>query len=163
MRFEASSVSVAMPAGKRQADFECPVILGIRPEELKAVARDEASLTGVIDVVEPTGPETMVTVQVGEQSISPACRRDSQAGEKSEYSLPSIRRASTCSIPAASSASIFEASTPKGCATASWKWSHAAMGDADISAGGSAVVAMSSARQSPAWVPGTPRSLTLSM
>ncbi|MER8584288.1 TOBE domain-containing protein [Mesorhizobium sp. M1338] len=58
-----------MPAGKRQVDFDRPVILGIRPEELKAVARDEASVTGIIDVVEPTGPETMVTVQVGEQSI----------------------------------------------------------------------------------------------
>ncbi|MER9137076.1 sn-glycerol-3-phosphate ABC transporter ATP-binding protein UgpC [Mesorhizobium sp. M0830] len=69
VRFAATGVSVAMPAGKRQVDFDRPVILGVRPEELKAVARDEASVTGVIDVVEPTGPETMVTVQVGEQSI----------------------------------------------------------------------------------------------
>lgn len=69
VRFASGGVSVALQAGKRPVQSERPVILGIRPEELKVVGRDEASVTGVIDVVEPTGPETMVTVQVGEQSI----------------------------------------------------------------------------------------------
>ncbi|TIO05411.1 sn-glycerol-3-phosphate ABC transporter ATP-binding protein UgpC [Mesorhizobium sp.] len=69
VRFEASGVSIAMPARKPAEISERPVILGMRPEELKVAARDQASVTGVIDVVEPTGPETMVTVQVGDRSV----------------------------------------------------------------------------------------------
>jgi multiple sugar transport system ATP-binding protein len=43
--------------------------LGIRPEEFKLVDNDDVAIKGVIDVVEPTGPDTMVTVKVGEHSI----------------------------------------------------------------------------------------------
>lgn len=44
-------------------------VLGIRPEELKTVATLDASITGIIDVVEPTGPDTMVTAIIGEQVV----------------------------------------------------------------------------------------------
>jgi multiple sugar transport system ATP-binding protein len=70
VRFEASGVSMAMLASNPAEVSERPVVLGIRPEELKVAARDQASVTGMIDVVEPTGPETMVTVQVGERSVT---------------------------------------------------------------------------------------------
>ncbi|MER8760365.1 sn-glycerol-3-phosphate ABC transporter ATP-binding protein UgpC [Mesorhizobium sp. M0976] len=69
VRFQASSVSIVLPTRNRQVGSERPVMLGIRPEELRTVAENRASIIGEIDVVEPTGPETMVTVQVGENAI----------------------------------------------------------------------------------------------
>ncbi|MER9051880.1 sn-glycerol-3-phosphate ABC transporter ATP-binding protein UgpC [Mesorhizobium sp. M0923] len=69
VRFQASGVSIVLPTRNRQVDSERPVMLGIRPEELRTVAENRASIIGEIDVVEPTGPETMVTVQVGENTI----------------------------------------------------------------------------------------------
>ncbi|MER8771976.1 sn-glycerol-3-phosphate ABC transporter ATP-binding protein UgpC [Mesorhizobium sp. M0960] len=69
VRFQASGVSIVLPTRNRQVDSERPVVLGIRPEELRTVAHNRASIMGEIDVVEPTGPETMVTVQVGENAI----------------------------------------------------------------------------------------------
>ncbi|WP_281517681.1 TOBE domain-containing protein [Ferranicluibacter rubi] len=44
-------------------------VLGVRPEELKVTNTDDAAIKGVIDVVEPTGPDTMVTVRVGGHSV----------------------------------------------------------------------------------------------
>jgi multiple sugar transport system ATP-binding protein len=70
VRFEASGVSIALLASNPAVISERPVILGMRAEELKVAARDQASVTGVIDVVEPTGPETIVTVQVGDRSVT---------------------------------------------------------------------------------------------
>ncbi|MER8690626.1 MULTISPECIES: sn-glycerol-3-phosphate ABC transporter ATP-binding protein UgpC [unclassified Mesorhizobium] len=69
VRFQASGVSIVLPTRNRQVGSERPVMLGIRPEELRTVAENRASIIGEIDVVEPTGPETMVTVQVGENAI----------------------------------------------------------------------------------------------
>lgn len=69
VRFQASGVSIVLPTRNRQVDSERPVVLGIRPEELRTVPHNRASIMGEIDVVEPTGPETMVTVQVGEHAI----------------------------------------------------------------------------------------------
>ncbi|MER9870921.1 sn-glycerol-3-phosphate ABC transporter ATP-binding protein UgpC [Mesorhizobium sp. M0136] len=69
VRFQASGVSIVLPTRNRPVDSERPVVLGIRPEELRTVPRNRASIMGEIDVVEPTGPETMVTVQVGEHAI----------------------------------------------------------------------------------------------
>jgi multiple sugar transport system ATP-binding protein len=45
------------------------VVAGIRPESLSAGA-GPATLNGTVDVVEPTGPDTMVIVNVGGQLIS---------------------------------------------------------------------------------------------
>ncbi|MER8379529.1 sn-glycerol-3-phosphate ABC transporter ATP-binding protein UgpC [Mesorhizobium sp. M1399] len=69
VRFQASGVSIVLPTRNRQVGSERPVMLGIRPEELRTVAENRASIIGEIDVVELTGPETMVTVQVGENAI----------------------------------------------------------------------------------------------
>lgn len=49
---------------------EQDVVLGVRPEELKVVqGREAGAFKGVIDVVEPTGPDTMLTTKVGEQTV----------------------------------------------------------------------------------------------
>jgi len=39
-------------------------MLGVRPDELKVSGADNAPIKGVIDVVELTGPDTMLTVRV---------------------------------------------------------------------------------------------------
>ncbi len=46
-----------------------PVVAGIRPETLSA-AGGASTLQGSVDVVEPTGPDTMVIVNVGGQMIT---------------------------------------------------------------------------------------------
>ncbi|MGZ2384416.1 ABC transporter ATP-binding protein [Rhizobium brockwellii] len=67
-RFESGGVivpvSIPDSAARRR---DC--VLGVRPEELKVVERDNAAIHGVIDVVEPTGPDTMVTAVVGDHAI----------------------------------------------------------------------------------------------
>jgi len=67
-RFESEGVvlRVNVPdaaAGSR----DC--FLGIRPEEFKVADTDNSAIKGVIDVVEPTGPDTMVTAKVGGHAI----------------------------------------------------------------------------------------------
>ncbi|WP_423066506.1 ABC transporter ATP-binding protein [Devosia sp. CN2-171] len=45
------------------------VVAGIRPETLHG-GEGAATLTGIVDVVEPTGPDTMVVVKIGEQLLT---------------------------------------------------------------------------------------------
>ncbi|MDB5529547.1 MAG: ugpC [Devosia sp.] len=45
------------------------VVAGIRPETLNA-GPGAATLTGIVDIIEPTGPDTMVIVNVGGQLIT---------------------------------------------------------------------------------------------
>jgi multiple sugar transport system ATP-binding protein len=45
-------------AGRRTA------ILGFRPEAIRKVAPERADLRGIVDVVEPTGPDTMIVVDI---------------------------------------------------------------------------------------------------
>jgi multiple sugar transport system ATP-binding protein len=67
-RFESEGVVVPVSA-RETAVGSRACFLGIRPEEFKLVDNDDVAIKGVIDVVEPTGPDTMVTVKVGEHSI----------------------------------------------------------------------------------------------
>jgi multiple sugar transport system ATP-binding protein len=46
-----------------------PVVAGIRPETLRSGSGD-ASISGTVDVVEPTGPDTMVILNVGGQMLT---------------------------------------------------------------------------------------------
>jgi multiple sugar transport system ATP-binding protein len=49
---------------------EGDVVLGVRPEELKVVEGcEQGVIEGIIDVVEPTGPDTMLTTKVGRQTV----------------------------------------------------------------------------------------------
>jgi multiple sugar transport system ATP-binding protein len=46
------------------------VVLGVRPEELKIASPGQASLNGIIDVVEPTGPDTMIAIDLVGQPLT---------------------------------------------------------------------------------------------
>jgi len=52
------------------AAFGKPVLLGVRPESLHPARDDGPSLSGVVDVVEPTGPDTHVLLDVGGQPVT---------------------------------------------------------------------------------------------
>jgi multiple sugar transport system ATP-binding protein len=67
-RFRADGVDLALGGGPGAAEAR-PAILGIRPEEMKVAPSAEAALTGTIDVVEPTGPDTMVTAIIGATTV----------------------------------------------------------------------------------------------
>jgi multiple sugar transport system ATP-binding protein len=47
-----------------------PIVAGIRPESLHAFAGDGPRLSGIVDVVEPTGPDTHVVLKLGEQPLT---------------------------------------------------------------------------------------------
>jgi multiple sugar transport system ATP-binding protein len=47
-----------------------PVLLGIRPESLSLGSGAGAALSGTVDVVEPTGPDTHVLLDVGGQQVT---------------------------------------------------------------------------------------------
>ncbi|MGV1872666.1 sn-glycerol-3-phosphate ABC transporter ATP-binding protein UgpC [Agrobacterium rosae] len=68
-QFKAKDVSLDL--GRSDASLvEQDVILGVRPEELKIAQGDQsAAFLGKIDVVEPTGPDTMLTTLIGGQTV----------------------------------------------------------------------------------------------
>jgi multiple sugar transport system ATP-binding protein len=68
-RFEAPGVRVEAPMSSGEVFGAKATVLGIRPEELKVADSAGSMLTGIIDVVEPTGPDTMVTIRIAEQPI----------------------------------------------------------------------------------------------
>jgi len=43
--------------------------MGIRPEALSVASKDDADLLGTIEIVEPRGPETVVTVGIGNENL----------------------------------------------------------------------------------------------
>jgi multiple sugar transport system ATP-binding protein len=66
-RFESEGVDMSLIGYADAGSRDC--VLGVRPEELKVVTADRASIRGLIDVVEPTGPDTMITAIVGDQPV----------------------------------------------------------------------------------------------
>jgi multiple sugar transport system ATP-binding protein len=68
-RFEAPGVRIEAPAPLGEAFGPKAAVLGIRPEELKLADDASAMIRGTIDVNEPTGPDTIVTVRVGDQAV----------------------------------------------------------------------------------------------
>ena len=68
-RFEAPGVRVEAPMSSGEIFRAKAAVLGIRPEELKIADVTGSMLTGTIDVIEPTGPDTIVTVRVGDQAV----------------------------------------------------------------------------------------------
>jgi multiple sugar transport system ATP-binding protein len=67
-RFESEGARIPVPVSSANPGTR-NCVLGVRPEELKVTNADKAPIKGVIDVVEPTGPDTMVTVSVGDHSV----------------------------------------------------------------------------------------------
>ncbi len=68
-RFETEGANVLVSGVADGKIKDRPVVLGLRPEEMKLSEASHANLKGVIDLVEPTGPDTMVTVLVGHQRV----------------------------------------------------------------------------------------------
>ncbi|MBB3659803.1 multiple sugar transport system ATP-binding protein [Rhizobium sp. BK650] len=66
-QFSAEGVGLELEAGKSELT-ERDLILGVRPEELKIV-QGHGAFRGVIDVVEPTGPDTILTTVIGRQTV----------------------------------------------------------------------------------------------
>jgi len=68
-RFTANALSIALPASF-SAHSGKPVVLGIRPENLAVVPQAQAnSFEANVDVVEPTGNETLLNIRVGDQQL----------------------------------------------------------------------------------------------
>jgi multiple sugar transport system ATP-binding protein len=72
--FTAPSITVAVEGVKALSTIASghPVVLGIRPESLRIVKEADPNrhVSGTIDVVEPTGPETLVAVSIGTQALT---------------------------------------------------------------------------------------------
>lgn len=66
-QFRAEGVALELGAGNGELT-ERDLILGVRPEELKIV-QVHGAFHGVIDVVEPTGPDTILTTVIGPQTV----------------------------------------------------------------------------------------------
>lgn len=95
-RFEASGVRVEIPSKSDEMFDARPTVLGIRPEELAVGGGETAMLTGIIDVVEPTGPDTTVTVRIGEQPI--VARLPSRFSGKAGEAVGLIAHANSVSL-----------------------------------------------------------------
>ncbi|WP_054308411.1 ABC transporter ATP-binding protein [Mesorhizobium sp. 1M-11] len=59
-----SDVELSMPQSTNLAGDETETILGLRPENIQIVREGNASLSATVDLVEPTGPEDIVTLNV---------------------------------------------------------------------------------------------------
>ncbi|MDH7803389.1 MULTISPECIES: ABC transporter ATP-binding protein [unclassified Rhizobium] len=70
-QFRTEGVALDLDPGSSNAELtERDVILGVRPEEFKTVyGQAGGAFNGTIDVVEPTGADTMLTVVIGGQTV----------------------------------------------------------------------------------------------
>ena len=64
-----------------------PIVLGIRPEDIKDDAADisefkDATLTLKVDVAELLGPESLITVRVQQQCCRSTCNRKNQSADR---------------------------------------------------------------------------------
>ncbi|MGM4914098.1 ABC transporter ATP-binding protein [Rhizobium sp. 768_B6_N1_8] len=66
-QFRAEGVALELGSGNGGLT-ERDLILGVRPEEFKVV-QGYGAFNGVIDVVEPTGPDTILTTVIGRQTV----------------------------------------------------------------------------------------------
>ena len=67
-RFRGDGIDLSLGGAAGPAEDRA-AILGVRPEEMKVAAAGQGALLGEIDVVEPTGPDTMVTATIGATSV----------------------------------------------------------------------------------------------
>ncbi len=69
LKHAAGTLALPEIEAEAQGFIGKPVIAGIRPETFRA-GSGATALTGTVDVVEPTGPDTMVILNVGGQMIT---------------------------------------------------------------------------------------------
>ena len=69
---DSPSNRVRLPAVDQSLDGHVgrEVVVGIRPESLRATNDGDADVNGSIDVIEPTGPDTLVVLDLGGQSMT---------------------------------------------------------------------------------------------
>ena len=68
----SAAESLALPDLEQDVSrwFGKHVLAGIRPESMHFGSEGGATLSGIVDVVEPTGPDTHVVVKLGEQPLT---------------------------------------------------------------------------------------------
>ncbi|WP_210529971.1 ABC transporter ATP-binding protein [Rubellimicrobium arenae] len=71
------------------------LVLGVRPEHL-SLGAGEARLGGVVDVMEPTGPDNMATVRIGSASV--IARLPPRSGLKAGTPVSLALQADACSL-----------------------------------------------------------------
>ncbi|MDR3475736.1 MAG: sn-glycerol-3-phosphate ABC transporter ATP-binding protein UgpC [Devosia sp.] len=69
-RHAAGTLSLPRLGQDARAAAGRKVLLGVRPESLRLGAGEGPSLAGVVDVIEPTGPDTHVLLDVGGQPVT---------------------------------------------------------------------------------------------
>ena len=69
--FRRESLFIQLPPGEMVSSGRAgqPIILGVRPESLKLALADESMIFGKVTIVEPRGPEAVVTVEAGAISL----------------------------------------------------------------------------------------------
>ena len=64
-----------------------PIILGLRPERLKLTAANDSTISGTVTIVEPRGPEAVVTVDTGTVAVKAIVLSSSRPREGSNVGL----------------------------------------------------------------------------
>ena len=69
--FKRDSLLISLPSDGRvdAKDAGCQITLGLRPESLKLTGNGHATISGKVAIVEPRGPEAVVSVDVGASVI----------------------------------------------------------------------------------------------
>ena len=92
--FEADGVSLELPGSEhaQAAGAGRAVVLGIRPEDL-VPGESGGVLTGSVDIIEPTGPDTYVTLDVAGRAVTARARPYFQAshGQRLSFDVNRLR------------------------------------------------------------------------
>jgi multiple sugar transport system ATP-binding protein len=88
--FRRDDFFIRLPSGDAAAECDRvgrPIILGIRPESLKLAAASDSMISGKVTMVEPRGPEAIVTVQAGTVSLKAVVLSSGRPPEGSSVGL----------------------------------------------------------------------------
>jgi multiple sugar transport system ATP-binding protein len=76
--FEQGGFAVHLGSAMDRVPFDQPVVLGVRPEALHLVSARAASIVAKVVIVEPRGPEAVLTIETGSvnlKAVAPAFER----------------------------------------------------------------------------------------
>jgi multiple sugar transport system ATP-binding protein len=76
--FEQGGFAVHLGRAAGRVPFDQAVVLGVRPEALHLVSAQAASIVGKVVIVEPRGPEAVLTIETGSvnlKAVAPAFER----------------------------------------------------------------------------------------
>lgn len=72
--FEAGNLRLPLPAAFAGADTPQPIVLGIRPHDIRICSPDEGDVGARVDVVEPMGAQVLVHLKLGVDPDEPEVR-----------------------------------------------------------------------------------------